>query len=165
MAVSLTIEPRISGSVTKTPTLGSVITFQLPSGTKKIFTNGAGANQISAAYAETRILAGSASENLDLSGALTDPLWNAVVLTKLKFLYVENHADSSGNIIVGAGTAGIVGPFIAATNALTIAPGGNVEIANPSAGGYTVTATTADILKVENSGAGTSTYDIIIGGA
>mgnify|MGYP000488088098 CR=1 FL=1 len=57
---------------------------------------------------------------------------------------------------------GFVGPFGSATHTVALPPGGNLILTAP-ASGWTVTAGTGDLLRVANSGAGTSvTFDIII---
>jgi hypothetical protein len=67
-------------------------------------------------------------------------------------------------VIVGNGTNPFVGGFGAGTHTWTIPPGGFIFVAAPVSG-WTVTAATADILKISNSGAGTSVvYDICLGG-
>jgi len=58
--------------------------------------------------------------------------------------------------------------LLGATHTLTLRPGAFVAVGTGAADatGYAVTATTADLLKIANSGAGTSvTYDIHIIGA
>lgn len=135
-----------------------------PIGIKKTLTlsSGTGANQADRVFVDTRTLAASASEDLDLAGSLTDALGGPFVLARLKLLYVYAFAANTNNVIVGAGTNGIAAPFAAATNALNVRPGGFILLGAVDATAYAVAAGTADILKLANSSSGTPvTYDII----
>ena len=66
-------------------------------------------------------------------------------------------------LVGGAATNAFINWVGNATDIITVQPNGIFFLMNPTAGGYAVTAATGDILKIANSGAGTSvTYDIII---
>lgn len=127
-------------------------------------TTGTGANQADLAFADTRTLAGSATENLDMAGVLTDAFGAALAFAEVVAILVVAAAGNTNNVVVGgAGAAGFFPMFGDATDTLVIKPGGFALIAAPGAAAYAVTATTADILKVTNSAAGTAvTYDIVI---
>lgn len=166
--VSLTAT--ITGSLTKTPASGLSDLLQQGLGRtqRMTFTEGSGAGQVNKVWVSIgRSLALSTAENLDLSGTLADDLGNAVVLTKVKGLYVFAWATNGGNIQVGGhASAAFVGPFVDATDIIAIQPGGFVLLGTPSAAGWPVTATTADLLQIENMDSGAAgKYDIVIFGA
>lgn len=119
-------------------------------------------------FADTRTLAASATEDLDLAGTLLDSFGQAITFARIKFLVISAASGNANNVIVGgAATNTWVGPFGAATHTLAVRPGETKVIcATGDATAYPVTAGTGDLLKVANSGAGTSvTYDIVIIGA
>ena len=129
-------------------------------------TDGTGADQIKEIFADTRTLSASASENLDLAGVLTDAFGAVITFTKVKAICIKAAAGNTNNVMVGGhGSAACFSMFNAATDKLSIKPGGMALLVAPDSTGFAVTATTADMLTVANSSSGTSvTYDIIIMG-
>lgn len=130
------------------------------------FTNGTGANQIQSVYSASRTIALSSSENLDLAGVLLDAFGAAITFTKVKAIVIFAYAANTNDVVVGGvGANGFVSPFGSNADKVNVKPGGIFVLIAPDINGYAVTATTADLLKVANSGAGTSvTYDIVIMG-
>ncbi len=130
-----------------------------------LLANGSGVDQAQKIFADARSLAASATENLDLAGALTDPLGATLTFATVKGIFIKAGAANPGNLTFGAhATAAFVGPFADATDALTVRPGELLPLFAPGTG-YTVTATTADMLKVAAAAtAGTYTYEIVIVG-
>ena len=105
------------------------------------------------------------SENLDLAGGLTDPFGNTLTFARIKGLYIKNNSTTAGETlkIGGHATAAFL-LFDDATDIYELGPDGIFLIWEPSATALPVTATTADLLKID-SGAATLTYDICIIGA
>lgn len=129
--------------------------------------NGTGAGQADLLWSDTRTLAASASESLDLAGVLIDALGSTLTFARVKGLLVTAAAGNANDVVVGGAAANaFVGPFADATDKVKVKPGGMVAFFSPTATSYPVTAATADQLQVANSGAGTSvSYDIVIIGA
>lgn len=125
--------------------------------------DGNGANQANQVFHDQRTLAASASEELDLSGGLTNGLGQSVTFTKLKLLLIKAAAGNTNDVLVGgASLNGFIAPFGDATDVIKVKPGGTLLLVAPDANGYAVTAGTADLLKIANSGAGSGvTYDIV----
>jgi hypothetical protein len=107
------------------------------------------------AYIDTRTLAASATENLDLSGGVA-------TFTKVHAIYVKPAAANGAKVAFGGAAANtFVGPFADATDIIQV--GADQEFLITSVNGWTVTAGTGDILKVANlDGAHAATYDILI---
>ena len=128
--------------------------------------NGTGANQANALWADTRTLSASATENLDLAGVLTDAFGSTLTFTKIKALLIEaDDANVNDVVIGGAASNAWLALFGDATDTLKIKPGGFILIVAPDANGLAVTASTGDILKVANGGGGSGvTYTINIVG-
>lgn len=108
-----------------------------------------------AVFNKRATLAASASVEHDLAGTLEDPLGQTVVFAKVYAiaLYAES-ANTNSVVLGGAAANAFTGPFADATDKINVAPGGSVLLINPA--GWSVTAGTGDLLKVANSGAGTS---------
>jgi hypothetical protein len=132
------------------------------------WTTGAGASQADRAFADTRTIAPSGTDDLDLTGtALQDILNVNLALVRVKLIAVFAYSANTNNVVIGAAAATqFVGPFGANTHTIAIPPGGVFMVSAPTAAGWTVGAGASDLLRVANSGAGTSvTYDIIILGS
>lgn len=133
---------------------------------RTVMQTGTGTGQADRIFHDTRTLAASASEDLDLVGTLLDAFGTAITMVKLKAIIVSAAAANVNNVLVGgvaAGVASFLSP--AATGIVTVRPGALFAMCAGQADsvGYAVTATTADLLHIANSGAGTSvTYDVIV---
>lgn len=128
---------------------------------------GTGANQADRVWSDQRTLAASANEDLDLSGVLTDAFGNTVTLARVKGLVVVAASANANNVIVGGAALNAWSTWAGdPTDTVVVRPGGLMALYAPDATAYAVTAATGDLLRVANSGAGTSvTYDIIVIGA
>lgn len=127
---------------------------------------GTGANQADRLFADTRTIAISGTDPLDLAGALVDAVGTTMTLLRVKLLYLKAAAANTNNLIVGNGT----NPFLtwvgAAAHTVTVRPGGIFLLFAPDATAYGVTAATGDVWQIANSGAGTSvTYDVVVIGS
>ncbi len=131
------------------------------------FKPGAGAGQANVIFADKRSLNPSASENLDMVGTLIDQLGQTVSFTKVRAIAILADATNVNDVVVGGhATAAFASMFGASNNTLKVKPGGMVVLVAPDANGYAVTATTADMLQVANSGAGSAVnYGIVVLGS
>jgi hypothetical protein len=129
-------------------------------------TDGVGADQADERFDDSRTLAASASEDLDLSGVLTNALNEVIVFVKVKAIIVIAAAGNTNNVVIGGAASNtFVGPFGAATHTIEIGPGDFFAISRRGLAGLGVTAGSADKLKIANGGGTTSVdYDIIIFG-
>lgn len=158
-----TITLSVAGTLVNALDLGDV-TQALANTTSIVLTDGTGANQAKSVFADTRTLAASATENLDLSGALVDAFGATIAFTKIKALIFKASAGNTNDVLIGgAGANACFSFFNASTDKVRVKPGGMFALVAPDANGYAVTAATADLLTVANSAAGTGvTYDVII---
>lgn len=128
--------------------------------------NGTAAGQADRTFHDTRTLAASATEDLDLAGVLTDAFGTVLTFARIKGLVVSAAAGNSNNVIVGgAASNGFVSWVGGATHTVTLRPGATFVLMAGTADstGYAVTAATGDLLRIGNSGAGsTVTYDIAV---
>jgi len=124
--------------------------------------NGTGDDQVDRVFADTRTIAGSATDSLDLAGgSLTDPLGNALTFAKVKAIMIRPADGNGGNLRVGGNANAFQGPFQNVADQIDVAPGGAWLHVDPDTG-WTVTPTTGDILDVENLHTAQVTYEIVI---
>lgn len=130
-------------------------------------TDGTGAGQADRVFVDTRTLAASGTEDLDLAGALTDAFGTAQVFARVKALLVVADDGNSNNVVVSRPASNGLAIFSAASDAVPVRPGGAFALGCgvADATGYAVTGGTGDLITVTNGGAGTGvTYSIAIVG-
>lgn len=128
--------------------------------------SGTGLNQADRIWSDTRTIAASGTDSLDLAGSLEDALGNAFTPARVKALLVAAASGNSNNVNVTRPAANGVPLFLAAGDGIPVRPGGTLMWFAPDATGVAVTAGTGDLIDIVNSGGGTSvTYDIVILGA
>lgn len=162
LTTSLTLKINATGSSTAhglstvTDPVSSDYTLSLSSGT--------GANQASNFFHDQRTLSASASEDLDLAGVLTNGFGTTLTFTKIKAIIIHAAAGNTNNVVIGGAVSNTFINWVAdPTDKIVVRPGGTFILVAPDATGYGVTAGTADLLHIANSGAGTSvTYDVVI---
>jgi hypothetical protein len=139
-------------------------------------TNGPGLNQGDQLFHDRRTLATTATETIDMfdfaisaGAAQLDSLGNALAMDRVKVFLFFNRSTTAGETftIFGEGTgAAWNSPLNGSDTAKAIVgPGGVLLLTNPSAAGMAVADTTNHLFKVENTGAGSNDYDIIVVGA
>ena len=127
---------------------------------------GTGANQADLIFSDTRTLAASGTEDLDVAGGLTDIYGATLTYARVKAILVHAASGNTNNVNVTRPAANGVPIFLAAGDGLPVRPDGNLYLIAPDATGYAVTAGTGDLITFTNSAAGTSvTYDVVIIGA
>lgn len=167
MALSAKLLAQVTATQTTVLDLG---TGTLPLTKRELveLTNGTTAGKADKMFSDTRTINASSSEDLDLAGVLTDAFGATITLTRVKAIMVKASSANSNNVVVGNASSNAWATLLGATHTVTLRPGSTLMVIAGSADatGYAVTAGTGDILKVANSGAGTSvSYDIIIIGA
>lgn len=127
--------------------------------------NGVGLDKAEKVWQSTRTLAASATEDLDLSGGLTDIYGVSLTFTKIKAILIAALKANTNDVIVGNAAINALLLFGVATATRAIKPGSFDLYTDNSAAGIVVTAGTGDLLKILNGGGGTGvTYDIIVVG-
>lgn len=124
-------------------------------------TDGSGADQIDELFHDTRAIAAAANDDLDLAGGLTDAFGNTITFASIKMLQIVNNGDTE--IKIDQSVANDWSTAIA--TAITIPAGASIQLVNPTAAGWAVTAGTADLLRITNNdGSVAASYQIAIAG-
>ena len=122
-------------------------------------------------YSAQRTLSGSSSETLDLAGVLADSYGNTLTFAHVNGIVIRNRGANvvkiGPNSSNGFGASN--GPWNASADRSTANPAngsnfGTFTWLDPGSGA-TVTAGTGDLLYVQNTAAGSITYDVLIWGS
>ena len=165
----------LAGSLHIIPSLKYSSAAAVATSTKQLFAtalleatiaSGTGANQMDLIWEDTRALAASTGEDLDLAGGLTDAFGTTLTFVKVKLIWISAASANGSTISVGGASATQFVNWVAnASDIVKVRPGGCMLLYAPDATGYGVTAATGDLFKILNDdGAAGATYSIIIGG-
>lgn len=125
--------------------------------------NGTAANAADLCFHDTRTVAASGTDALDLAGSLAGPFGASQVFVEVRAVLVSASASNTNNVRVNRPASNGVPLFLAAGDGMDVPPGGVFLWCCPADAKVTVTAGTGDLLNIDNSGAGTSvTYDVVI---
>jgi len=120
----------------------------------------AAVDQANIFFSDTRQLAASANEDLDLAGVLADAFGATITAAEVVAIYVKAHSTNTNNVVVGAATQPFAGP-LGATGTYAIKPGEWYFAMSRS--GWAVGAGSTDDLKILNSaGSSPVDYDVVV---
>lgn len=129
------------------------------------FSSGTGDDQANQIWSDERTLAASTSEEIDLSGSLTNALGESVTFAKIRAIFIIADSANGGNIRVGGAASNAWEGFCTSGSIVKIPAGGKMYLIAPKGSQFAVTAGTADKLKIANDDAGAgATYRIVIVG-
>jgi hypothetical protein len=163
----LTSRLTLAASASQTSTLDlGVAQAQLSKSYIAELADGTSAGQANRIFHDTRVLAASATEDIDLAGVLVDALGGSLTFARIKGLVIAAAAGNTNNVIVGGASATQFVSWVgAATHTVTVRPGAVLALFAGAADavGYVTAAGSTDLLKIANSSSGTSvTYDIVL---
>lgn len=119
--------------------------------------------QANVLFSDTRTLAPSTGEDLDLAGVLADALGATIAAAEVVAIYIGAAQGNTNDVVLTRPAANGVPLFLAAGDGLAIGPGDSFLFTNRK--GITVTAATGDLVHVANGAAGTPvSYDVIVFG-
>lgn len=122
-----------------------------------ILADGTGANQADLQYAQTATIASSANLDIDLT-SVEDAFGNALGAAELVQVVIVSASANTTNLTTGGS-----GSDFAGLPALTITPGGMVNLANGGLSGIgSVTDGTADTIRIANAAGASASVDIYI---
>jgi hypothetical protein len=167
MPLTSRISLTASAAQTATLDLGTALA-QLSKSYSVDLASGTAAGQADRIFHDTRTLAASATEDLDLAGVLTDAFGATLTFVRIKGLIVAAAAANTNNVIVGGASATQFVSWVgAATHTVTVRPGAVLALFAGAADstGYVTAAGSTDLLKIANSGGTTGvTYDVVVVG-
>jgi len=119
------------------------------------YATGTASNQQDRCYSTTLALA-AAPQTLDLAGSLTDSWGAALTFVEITAIVVRHKGTTTAEPLkIGAGSNPLLNWVIATGDGVQVGPGGILLVTSPI-DGFTVTATTGDILTFDP---GTKTFD------
>ncbi len=127
------------------------------------FTNGTGADMANQVFTDTRTIAASTTEDLDLAGGLTNAMGTTLTFTKIKAIIISAAAANTNNVLVGGDANAMINFVGNSSDIIVVRPGGTFCVIANDSTAYAVTGATGDILQIANSSSGSGvTYDIVI---
>ena len=128
------------------------------------FTPGTAAiGQANVLFSDTRTLAASGTENLDVAGVLADALGVTIAAAEIVAIFIAAHSDNTNDVQLTRPASNGLPAFLAAGDGLAVGPGDMLLLTNRK--GISVTAGTGDLLTLTNSAGGTPvTYDVVLVG-
>lgn len=167
MTLTTTIALSVTGNQAASVDLGTTAAKRALS-TSVSLTNGTAAGMADLMFADTRTLAASGTEDLDLAGALADAFGTAQVFARVKALVIKADAGNTNNVLVSRPASNGLTIFSAAGDQVVVRPGETFALIAGAADavGHVVTAATGDLLTITNSGGTTGvTYSVMVVGA
>ncbi|QOG20462.1 hypothetical protein [Bradyrhizobium sp. SEMIA] len=151
---------RASISAVNTKSLdGRDVVDRMPDSAEIHLGSGVGYGNADIAFMDTRTLAASTNESLDLAGVLTDAFGQTINAAKVKAIEIENPEASLSTLTIGAAASNTFnGPLGGATHTIVLAPGDKFVAVSRT--GWVVTAGTGDLLKVANGAGGSVNYNL-----
>lgn len=123
---------------------------------------GVATGQADQIFTDTRTVAASGTDALDLAGTLVGPLGGTLTFVKVKAVLVRAAAGNTNAVRVNRPATNGVPIFLAASDGVDVLPGGMFLWVGQGAG-VTVTPATGDLINCDNSGSGTPvSYDVVI---
>ena len=167
MTLTSTVRLAVTASQVSTGDLGTAVApVTLKASTD--LADGVAVGQANRVFADTRTLAASATEDLDLAGVLLDTFGAAITFARIKALVIRAAPSNTNNVIVGGASATQFASWVgAATHTVTLRPGATLALfaGEEDATGYVSAAGVSDLLKIANSGAGSAvSYDVVLVG-
>lgn len=161
MPLTTVIDANLSANLTSALDLVTA-SAPLALSTRISMASGTATGQADLCWSDTRTVAASGTDALDLAGSLSGNLGGTLTIVKLKAVLVRAAAANTNNVRVNRPASNGVPLFLAASDGIDVLPGGVFLWVAPGAG-VTVTAATGDLLNIDNSSSGTSvTYDVVL---
>lgn len=162
MALTTTIRASIKATQTSALDLGTA-SYPLSKAVEIALASGTGSNQADLLFTDTRTVTASGTDALDLAGSLTGAYGTTITFVELRAVMVTAAAGNTNNVRINRPASNGVPLFLAAGDGIDVPPGGMFLWVSPPDGKVTVTASTGDLLNIDNSSSGTSvTYDVVI---
>lgn len=127
---------------------------------------GTAAGKADKIWSDTRTIAASGTDDLDLAAGLTDAFGASITFVKVKAIIISAAAGNTNNVLVGGDATNTFLTWVESeSDAVVLRPGATFALiaGEADATGYAVTASTGDLLRIRNSAGSTGVdYSIII---
>lgn len=124
-------------------------------------TNGTDADEADILYHTIHTLADGAEVLIDLSGTEVTPFGETIVMARIKMLVVR-HNGTAGSITIGGGSNAIKNFWVTNGDGVKIEGDGMFMLWAPDATGYTLTAGTAENIRLLHNGDVSEDIDVEI---
>lgn len=164
MAVSAEFTMRLAVKKTGAGAFGQISNWGATIEHALSFADGTTANKFDLLYLDERTVSSGANDDIDLAGVLTDALGATITAAELVgIVLVNKQRDGTANttaLTIGGGTNPFVGFLGGTTPTITkVGPGAAFVLISPDATGLgTVTAGSADVLRIANAAGATNKY-------
>jgi len=159
---SATLQLLFAASQASSNALGAAL-FNPTLNKKLDFSNGVAAGQADIVFTDERTVAGAANDDIDLAGVLSDAFGGVITAAEIVGIAIIADAANANALNVGGGTNPWITAWLATGDGIKVFPNGVfANFAYDANGLGTVTAATADILRVANPGGASCKYKIII---
>lgn len=159
--VTATIELNVKAKETGAGDLGAPQVTAVLERTLEFAAGTAAVGQSNILFADERTLAASGSEDLDLAGVLADALGVTIAAAEVVAIAIVADASNTNDVQVTRPASNGVPAFLAASDGVAVGPGDIFLLTNRK--GIGVTAATADLIHIANSGGTTGvTYKVIV---
>ena len=112
-------------------------------------------------YNDRLTISNCGATDLDLAGSLENQIGETLTFAKVYGIYVHNRSSTASDKVHIGGDANSVPIFGAVADYLIIGPGGCLLAIDPT-DGWTVTASTGDIIEISNPGGNDIDCDVAI---
>jgi len=157
MALTAQITTSIVASLTGAPDVGAV-SQEISDKLRLTLTSGTGANQANNIFTDDFSIVGAGTQTYDLAGALTNGIGGTAIFTAIKMIAIKNNGTTA--LTYGGGSASFLGFLGDATDEIVVPAGGFIVLADPTAAGQAVTATTADLITLSGTDVSGTIYII-----
>lgn len=125
------------------------------------YDSGTAASQVDVTFARAFTLAAGGTNTHDLVGVLVGAFGNTVTMAKVRAIQIENTNTVAGDTLtVGGGTNPWIGAF---ASTVKVGPSGFLAMSSPI-DGFAVTASTGDIVTINNPSTHAITYVLSVAG-
>ena len=126
------------------------------------FASGTGTGQFDVSFMDSRTLAASANDDIDLRGGSVDPFGKTLAMAEMRAIAIKNTGAAS-IAVGGTVTNQITGLFGDASDRIVVPSGAQLVLGPYPDGLIAIAAGTADLLRITNlSGSVAAAYDIVV---
>lgn len=169
MPLSSKISLSVAAAQTATLALGGPGSGSVSKLYETVLADGTLAGQADRMFQGSGTIAASGNVDIDLAGVLTDVFGATITFARIKGLIVRANPANTNNLVVGGAAATQFASWVgAAANTVIVRPGATLALFAGAADltAYVTAAGSSDLLRLANSGAGsTVAYELILIGA